>query len=51
MIMSQDEPISLGNSQSEIREDEGCPCDKKQCVLGIASIAIGIGGFLLALAL
>ena len=27
--------------------DKSCSC-KKQCILGIASIAIGIGGFLLA---
>lgn len=27
---------------------ESCLCDKKKCALGIASIAIGIGGFVLA---
>ena len=49
--MSQNEPMLSGNSQSEIKEDEGCSCNKKQCALGIASIVIGIGGFLLALAI
>lgn len=27
---------------------EPCLCEKKTCALGIASIAIGIGGFILA---
>lgn len=49
--MSQNEPVLSENSQSEIKDDGDCSCNKKQCALGIASIAIGIGGFLLALAL
>ena len=27
---------------------DSCSCNKKQCMLGIASVTIGIGGFLLA---
>lgn len=29
-------------------DTDSCSCNKKQCMLGIASIAIGVGGFLLA---
>ena len=29
-------------------DEEPCLCEKKTCALGIASIAIGIGGFVLA---
>ena len=48
--MSQNENYTANNA-SQIILDEGeekCFCDKKQCMLGIASIAIGIGGFALA---
>jgi len=31
--------------------EEKCTCEKKQCMLGIASIAIGLGGLALALLL
>ena len=46
--MSQNEYVV--NDISKIPdEDEGkCTCEKKQCMLGIASIAIGVGGFVLA---
>ena len=35
----------------EEKDNEGCFCEKKQCMVGIASIAIGIGGFVIALLL
>jgi hypothetical protein len=35
--------------ESELQLDsEPCFCEKKICALGIASVAIGIGGFILA---
>jgi len=34
---------------NEVKEESGnCFCPKKQCMLGIASIAIGIVGFVIA---
>jgi hypothetical protein len=33
---------------SEQNDAEPCFCDKKKCAIGIASIAIGMGGFILA---
>ena len=46
--MSQNEYVINDTSQI-IDDDEGkCTCEKKQCMLGIASIAIGVGGFALA---
>lgn len=47
--MSQNEYIVNDASQATLDEGEGkCACEKKQCMLGIASIAIGVGGFALA---
>ena len=47
--MSQNENVMNQTSQNE--NEENCFCDKKQCVLWISSIAIGIGGLVLALLL
>ena len=41
----------LSSSSLQNNEEENCSCNKKQCLLGIASIAIGLGGFTLALLL
>ena len=42
--MSQNEPFSEDISQAPFGEkDDNCFCDKKQCLLGIGSIAIGLG--------
>lgn len=41
------EPYPLQESESQI-DTEPCFCEKKICGLGIASVAIGIGGFILA---
>ena len=50
--MSQNEPLSDKISQTPFEEkNNDCFCDKKQCLLGIGSIAIGVGGLLLALLL
>ena len=50
--MSQNEPSLEEISQTPFEEkNDGCFCDKKQCLLGIASIAIGLGGLMLALLL
>ena len=51
--MPDNKPLSDGISQTSSFEktDENCFCDKKQCLLGIASIAIGLGGLTLALIL
>ncbi len=47
--MSQNEYVVSDASQVTLDEgEEKCACEKKQCMLGIASIAIGIGGFALA---
>lgn len=47
--MPQNEHITNDTSQTMLDADESkCLCDKKQCILGIASIAIGVGGFALA---
>ena len=47
--MSQNEHVVNDTSQTTRDMDDGkCLCDKKQCMLGIASIAIGVGGFALA---
>ena len=32
----------------EQSDTEPCDCERKTCAIGIASIAIGIGGFILA---
>ena len=43
--------------QSEFREGAGqtdakpCGCEKTTCTIGIASVAIGVGGFILAILL
>ena len=48
--MNQNETHAANNtSQIIVDEDEaGCSCEKKQCMIGLASIVIGIGGFVLA---
>ena len=47
--MSQNEHAINDVSQITLDENTGkCTCEKKQCMLGIASVAIGIGGFVLA---
>jgi len=47
--MPQNEYIVNDASQAAPDEnEEKCTCEKKQCLLGIASIAIGVGGFVLA---
>ena len=47
--MSQNEFVTNDVSQKTLDENAGkCTCEKKQCMLGIASVAIGIGGFVLA---
>ena len=47
--MSKNEYVVDDVSQKTLDEnEENCTCEKKQCMLGIASIAIGIGGFALA---
>ena len=48
--MNQSE-YNMTNDSSQIildGDEEKCSCEKKQCMLGIASIAIGVGGFVLA---
>ena len=48
--MTQSE-YNVGDNSSQIILDEDkeeCFCEKKQCMIGLASIAIGIGGFVLA---
>ena len=49
--MSQNEYAISDTSQILDENKEECTCEKKQCMLGIASVAIGIGGFALALLL
>ena len=39
------------SSSLQNNEEENCSCNKKQCLLGITSVAIGLGGFALALLL
>ena len=49
--MVQDElpPVENKSAQSILDEsEESCSCDKKQCMIGIASIVIGVGGFAIA---
>ena len=46
--MSQNEYVTNDVTQTIDENNESCFCEKKQCMLGIASIAIGIGGFVLA---
>ena len=48
--MSQSEYDIANNSSQTIldEDDEKCFCEKKQCMIGLASVAIGIGGFMLA---
>lgn len=42
-------PIKNNPIQTSLDEsEENCSCNKKQCMIGIASIAIGIGGFVIA---
>ncbi|HET6516875.1 MAG TPA: hypothetical protein VFG25_01475 [Nitrosopumilaceae archaeon] len=50
--MKESTPDQDSNSSSlilEQKDSKGCFCAKKQCMLGIASIAIGIGGFVVSL--
>ncbi len=37
-----------GSILERVDDTDSCSCNKKQCMLGIASITIGVGGFLLA---
>ena len=47
--MPQNEYVTNDVSQKTSNtNEEKCTCEKKQCMLGIASIAIGVGGFALA---
>ena len=47
--MEQSQPKISEISGLETTENKNsCSCDKNQCMLGIASIAIGVGGFVLA---
>ena len=48
--MTQNESHTANNVSQVIGdEDEGrCSCEMKQCMIGLASIVIGIGGFVLA---
>lgn len=51
MDMSQQNEYLSDGSQpllEDIENTEDCFCEKKQCMIGIASIAIGIGGFVIA---
>ena len=36
---------------SDDDRDDSCSCNKWQCILGISSVAIGLGGFILAMLL
>lgn len=45
---TQDQYSNSSSLILEEKDSKGCFCAKKQCMLGIASIAIGIGGFILA---
>ena len=50
--MSKKEPLSEEILQNPFeKNDDSCFCDKKQCLLGIGSITIGLGGLVLALLL
>ena len=47
--MEQNQPkVSEIPGLEETENMNSCSCEKKQCMLGIASIAIGVGGFVLA---
>lgn len=48
--MTKNEYHTVTNpSQIILDEDEeNCSCEGKHCMIGLASIAIGIGGFVLA---
>ena len=47
--MSQTTEHQNAPSESlEQNNEESCFCEKKTCAIGIASIAIGIGGLILA---
>lgn len=49
IIMSQTTEHQNTFSESvEQNKEESCFCEKKTCAIGIASIAIGIGGLVLA---
>ena len=41
-------PSDMAQTTIFDEKEENCFCEKKQCMLGVASIAIGIGGFVLA---
>ena len=50
--MHQNKSLSEEISETPFEENtDNCFCDKKQCILGIGSIAIGLGGLFLALLL
>ena len=40
-----------GSIASDEDRDGSCSCNKWQCILGISSVAIGLGGFILAMLL
>ena len=48
--MNQNESHTANNTSQIIvdENEEGCSCERKQCMIGLASIVIGIGGFVLA---
>ena len=47
--MEQNQQKTYEKSSLETtKKIDSCSCNKKQCILGISSISIGIGGFLLA---
>ena len=48
--MTQNKHLEQNNASQIILNEgeEECFCEKKQCMIGLASIAIGVGGFVLA---
>ncbi|WP_179370637.1 hypothetical protein [Nitrosopumilus ureiphilus] len=46
--MSQMINENILKDSTEQSDTEPCSCEKKTCAIGIASVAIGIGGFVLA---
>jgi len=42
------ESKNTANESIDQYDVEPCFCDKQKCLIGIASIVIGIGGFILA---
>lgn len=48
-IQNEASRISEKTQYENKDDDENCFCEKKQCMLGLASIAIGIGGLGIAI--